>query len=158
MTPAAPSASASARSKSSIARTNASAENAWANVSRAKLRPTRFTGASELDEDRFAGAAQSDIPPINLRILVVSGRDQRAETLGIADRAGEGIVLDHRQRSEEHSGVQRLQEPAGEDRDADLGRVRLAGRALEGSGDDRLDRVAAVGVRRDAAVAVGAGA
>jgi hypothetical protein len=43
MTPASASAPASARSKSSIARTNASAESAWTNVSRAKLRPTMFT-------------------------------------------------------------------------------------------------------------------
>src|SRR5262249_52407995 len=44
------------------------------------------------------------------------------------------------------------------DRHADLGRVGLAARALERSGFDRLDRVAALGVRRDAAIAVGAGA
>jgi hypothetical protein len=43
MMPASASAPASARSKSSIARTNASAESAWANASRAKLRPTMFT-------------------------------------------------------------------------------------------------------------------
>jgi hypothetical protein len=45
MTPASPSARASARSKSSIARTNAAAEKTWVNASRAKPRPTMFTGA-----------------------------------------------------------------------------------------------------------------
>ena len=43
MTPASASAAASARSKSSMARTNASAESAWTKASRAKLRPTMFT-------------------------------------------------------------------------------------------------------------------
>ena len=43
--PASASAPASARSKSSIARTNASADSAWVKASRAKLRPTMFTMA-----------------------------------------------------------------------------------------------------------------
>src|SRR5262249_58680423 len=55
---------------------------------------------------------------------------------------------------EEHGRVQGLEEPAREDRDADLGRVRLAARALVGAGHEGLDRVATLGVRRDAAVAV----
>ena len=45
MTPTSPWATASARSKSSIARTNASADKAWVNALRAKLWPTRLTGA-----------------------------------------------------------------------------------------------------------------
>src|SRR2546425_1822866 len=158
MTPTSASAPASACSKSSIARTNASAENARVNVSRAKLRPTRFTAidarALVLDEDRFAGSAQPNIPPIDLRIAGITSRDQRAEPVGIADGAGQRIVLDRLERGEEHTGLQGLQEPAREDRDADLGRVRLAAWAPERTGHDRLDRITAVGVRRDAAVAV----
>ena len=45
MTPTSPWATASARSKSSIPRTNASGDRAWVNASRAKLWPTRLTGA-----------------------------------------------------------------------------------------------------------------
>src|SRR5262245_48286141 len=161
-TPTSPSARASARSKSSIARTNASADSARVNASRAKVRPTRFTTigarALQLDEHRFAGAAQPDVPPINLWIVGVGSRDERAKPLEIADRAGEGIVLDQVDRREEHPRVQGLQEPASEERHADLGGVGLAALALERSGLDRLDRVAALGVRRDTAVAIGAGA
>src|SRR5262245_163677 len=94
MTPASPSAAASARSKSSMARTNASPDNALVNASRAKPRPTMFTNALVLDEHRFARAAQPHVPVVELRVLGVAGRDQRAEPLGIADGAGEGIVLD----------------------------------------------------------------
>src|SRR2546427_9035554 len=102
MTPTSASAAASARSKSSIARRNASGENAWVKVSRAKLRATRLTAigarALELDEDCFARSAQPDVPPIDLRILGVACGDQGAEPLGVGDRAGEGIVLDHFER------------------------------------------------------------
>src|SRR5262245_26197443 len=161
-TPTSPSARASARSKSSIARTNASADSARVNASRAKLRPTRFTTigarALELDEHRFAGAAQPDVPPIDPWIVGVGSRDERAESLDVADRAGQGIVLDQLDRREEHPRSQGLQEPAGEDRHADLGRIGLAARTLERSGLDCLDRVAALGVRRDATVAIGASA
>src|SRR5262245_15620254 len=161
-TPTSPSARASARSKSSIARTNASADSARVNASRAKVRPTRFTTigvpALELDEHRFAGPAQPRVPPIDLWIVGVGSRDERAEPLEIVDRAGQGIVLDQLDRREEHPRVQGLQEPAGEARHADLGRVGLAARAFERSGLDRFDRVAALGVRRDAAIAIGAGA
>src|SRR5262245_52315607 len=158
ITPTSACALASARSKSSMARTNASAENACANASRAKLWPTMFSAigrALVLDEDRFAVSPQPDVPPIELRIAGLSSRDQRAEPVGIADRAGERIVLDHFERAEEHAGLERLQESAREDLDADLWRVRLAAWALEGSGHDRLDRIAAVSVRGDAPVAVG---
>src|SRR5512138_855143 len=162
MTPTSPSARASARSKSSMARTNASADRARVNASRAKVRPTRFTtfGARGLDLDEycFAGPAQPHVPPIGLWILGVGSRDERAEPLGVADGAGQGIVLHQVDGRQEYPRVQGLQEPAGEDRDADLGRVGLAVRALVGSGLHRLDRVAALGVRRDAAVAVRPGA
>src|SRR5438093_1537014 len=116
--PASASAAASARSKSSIARTNASADSAWVNASRAKPRPTMFTSARalELDEQRFAGAPQADVPAIDPRIAGIANRDQRAQPLGIADRAGQRIVLHHFERSEEHARVQGTEEPAGEER------------------------------------------
>src|SRR5215470_15086686 len=162
MTPTSPSARANARSKSSIARTKASADRAQVNASRAKVRATRFTAigarALELDEYRFAGSAQPNVPPIGLRIAGVRSRDERAKPLGIADGAGQGIVLHQVEGREEHPRVQGLQETTGEDRDADLGRIALAARALVGARLDRLDHVAALGVRRDAAVAVGPGA
>src|SRR5437762_7890502 len=129
MTPTSASAPASARSKSSMARTNAWPENAWVKVSRAKLFPTRLTAidapgslgcALELEEDRLARSPQPDVPPIHLGILGVEGGDQRLEAIRIGDRAGEGIVFDHLERGEEHARMQRLQEPAREDRDADL--------------------------------------
>src|SRR5262249_10273795 len=159
--PASASAPASARSKSSIARTNASADSAWVKESRAKPRPTMFTSAARalvLDEHRFAGAAQAHVPAIELGILLVAGRDQRAEPLGIADGAGQGIVLDRFERGEEDAGLQRLEKSTREDRDTDLRHVGLAARALVRAGHDGLDRIAAVGVRGDAAVAVGSGA
>src|SRR5262249_59857025 len=95
--PAAASAPTSARSKSSIARTNASADSAWVKESRAKPRPTMFTSAARalvLDEHRFAGAAQAHVPAIEPGIFAVARCDQRAESFGIADGAGERIVLD----------------------------------------------------------------
>src|SRR2546425_4358001 len=120
-------AAASARSKSSIARTNASAEKAWVNASRAKLRPTRFTAigarALVLDEDSFAGSPEPDVPPISLRIAGVAGRDQRAAPVGSTDGAGEGIVLGRVERGEQHARLQRLQQAPREGRDAELGRV-----------------------------------
>src|SRR6188474_1140174 len=99
MTPASASAAASARSKSSMDRTNASADSAWAQASRAKLRPTRFTARLlDLYEHRLAGAAQPDVPPVDLRMRGIARGDQRAEPLGIADGAGQGIVLDRLER------------------------------------------------------------
>ena len=94
-------------------------------MSRAKLRPTRLTAIGarplELEERRLAGSAQPDVPSIDLRILRVASRDQRAEPIGIADLPREGIVGDELEGSEEHTSVQGLQEAAREDRDADLG-------------------------------------
>src|SRR4029450_4702578 len=100
MTPASASASASARSKLSIAQTKASADSAWANDSRAKLRPTMFTTgeALGLDEHRRAGAPQASVPAVGLRIAGIGGSDERAEPLGIADGAGQGIILDRVER------------------------------------------------------------
>src|SRR6185369_2959560 len=132
--PASASAPASARSKSSIARTNASAESARVNDSRAKPRPTIFrvgARALDLDEDRFAGAAQPNVPAIERGIRGIARRDQGSDPLRIPDRAGQGIVLDRLERSQEHPRLHGLQEPAREDRHADLGRVRLAALALE---------------------------
>src|SRR5262245_8579223 len=76
----------------------------------------------------------------------------------MADGARQGIVLDSVEGGQEHASLHGLQEPAREDGDAELGRVRLTARAPERAGHDGFDRIAAVGVRRDAAVAVGAGA
>src|SRR5262252_9289799 len=162
MTPTSPSARANARSKSSIARTKASADRARVNASRAKVRATRFTEigarAIELDEYSFAGHAEPDVPPVDLRIAGVRSRDERAKPLGIANVVVQGIVLHQVEGREEHPRVHGLQEPTGEDRDADLRRIALAVRALVRPRLDRLDRVVALGVRRDAAVAVGPGA
>src|SRR5262245_18330107 len=109
MTPTSPSARAIARSKSSIARTKASADRARVNASRAKVRATRFTSvgarALELDESRFADLGNPDVPPIDLRIAGVMSRDERAKPLGIADGAGQGIVLHQVEGREEHLRV-----------------------------------------------------
>ena len=50
--------------------------------------------ALELDEDRFAGSPQPNVPAIDVRSTGIASRDQRAEPLGIADGARQGIVLD----------------------------------------------------------------
>jgi len=78
--------------------------------------------------------------------------------VGIGQRAGQGIVLDRVERGQEDTRLHALEQAASEDRDADLRRVRLAARALERAGQDRVDRIAAVGAGRHAAVAVGPGA
>src|SRR2546428_9479373 len=113
MTPTSASAPASARSKSSIACTNAWAENACTNASRAKLRPTIFSAigarALELDEDRFAGSPQPNVPAIDVQSAGVASRDQRAEPFGIAHGARQWIVLDRRYRGQGHAGLHGFQ-------------------------------------------------
>src|SRR5262245_62655062 len=122
MTPASACASASARSKSSMARTNASADSACVNASRAKLRPTMVMAARalELDEDRFACSPEPDVPAVALRIAGITSRDQGPQPVGVADGASQWIVLDRVDRGEEHPSANGPQEPAREAGPAEL--------------------------------------
>ena len=60
--------------------------------------PPRTLG---VDEHRLAAALQPDVPAIDRGIVRISRGDQRAEAVGIGERAGQGIVLDRVERGQE---------------------------------------------------------
>src|SRR5690349_15620380 len=119
MMPSAASACASAASKNSIARTNDCGLKAASNEGRARVRPARLEAMGlEREEDGFAFALQAHVPAV--LVAACRLRDQRCQPRRTGDgrevRIGTRGVL-----REIHAGLERLQEPAGEDGDVDRG-------------------------------------